>query len=182
MNARTNPNRPIHLSDDQLDDLLLGEAAPVAAAHLAACPLCQARTASFTSTLAHFNQSSLDWAEASSSGIRRPASPQGERARSGERRLFPAYAWAFAAAMLLLAALLVFHSAVQRPVQTGRAVQPDVMVQAPAAPDPQLAADNMLLTNIDTALNQPDPMPFALNSEPALDAVPTASSESASPR
>ena len=186
MNGLTIPNPPTHLSDDQLEDLLLGEPAPEAAAHLNVCPLCQSKSEAFTSTLAHFNQATLDWAEAFGAShaalTTRPATvprafEPSPRAAGG--RFFPAYAWAFAVAIVLLAAMLFLRPAPTTPIQTARTPQPDAALRPSATPDPQIAADNMLLANIDTALNQPDPAPSVLNLEPALE---RATSDSASSR
>ena len=178
MNGRTNPNRPTHLTDDQLDGLLLGESAPAVAAHLAACTLCQARNQAFTATLGHFNQATLDWAEAS--GMRAAHRAPATRPSTG-LRFFPAYAWAFAAAILLVAAML-FPRTARVPVETSRAPQPTAATQPVAQPDPQIAADNSMMTDIDTALNQPDPLPLALNLDATGESAPYAPGESASRR
>ncbi len=184
MNGRTKPDRPIHLSDDQLDSLLLGEAAPAAAAHLAGCPLCQARSEAFTATLGHFNQATLDWAEVFGTHASQAisAAPLASAARAGSLRFVPGYAWSFAAAILLVIAMLSLHSNFRTPVRTGRVAQPASVLQSGGDADPQIAADNILMANIDTALDQPDPLPLALNLESPVESAPVAPGESASSR
>ena len=178
MNAITNPNLASHLSDDQLEDLLLGESAPDAVAHLAGCSLCSARRGTFTSSLADFNQATLGWAEARNKAMHSPA--QARETRNGTVRFLPAYAWAFAAALLLVAAMLFLRPASHGPVEIGYAAQPAAVLETTAAADPQIAADNLLMVNIDTALNQPDPMPFAIH--PEQESAPASTTDSASPR
>ncbi len=57
MNAHLLTN---HLTEDDLDEVLLGFAPAAALDHTAGCPDCQARLAAFRSQLAVFNQASAD--------------------------------------------------------------------------------------------------------------------------
>ena len=151
-----------HLSDDQLEDLLLGEADAAAADHSAACPLCYGKLQSFATLVADFNQSSLAWSQARSA--QRPqvlASP----ARA-PRRLFTTPAYAFAATFLVLVTILFGRFSPHPAAHPQQLAQPAELTasQPPAqhaGPDPQIAADNNLLAQIDSALEQPDPAPFA---------------------
>ena len=52
-----------HLTDDQLDDHLIGDLAPAPAAHLAACSLCAQRVAAARSPLDSFHTVSTAWSE-----------------------------------------------------------------------------------------------------------------------
>ena len=79
--------------------------------------------------------------------------------------------------------MLFVHPGFKTHVETARAVQPDALLWPSASPDSQIAADNLLMADIDTALNQPDPTPFAVNLEqPALESATPAAGESAFPR
>ena len=63
---------PDHLTDDQIDDLLIGDLAPEPAAHLAACDLCIARVAQASEPLASFDSVSLAWSQRRSSTLPLP--------------------------------------------------------------------------------------------------------------
>ena len=52
-----------HLTEDQLDDHLIGDLAPSAANHLASCDACTARVAESQAPLTSFRVASLAWGE-----------------------------------------------------------------------------------------------------------------------
>jgi hypothetical protein len=52
-----------HLSEDQIDDVLMGDVAAATAAHLAGCVDCQARVAEVEAPLASFKAVSAAWSE-----------------------------------------------------------------------------------------------------------------------
>ena len=161
-----------HLSEDQFEALLLGEPAPAATAHLAACSLCREKEGEFTSLIANFNQSPLDW-----SRFRSAHAPHATPARAKTTRLrpFATPAYAFAATLLVLLTLALSHfsprhgnenvsvAQFSQPGQSGAALQPisDGQGAGHTAPDAQIAADNHLLAEIDSALDQPDPAPVS---------------------
>ena len=159
-----------HLADDQLEDLLIGDAAPEATAHLLACPQCRARQTAFLAVVADFNQSTLDWAR-----TRAAAAPAVLPSSTRRPRLFSAPAYALAAAMLVLFSLLFAGVAARHPAARQNAVavfHPAAPVAAADLPEAQIAEDNHLLAQIDLALDQPDPTPVGYDPEPvsALDA------------
>jgi hypothetical protein len=82
----------LHLTEDQLDDHLIGDLAAPAAAHLAACQLCSARVAAVASPIASFQSVSLAWSERVSAAAPMPELPSSRTLL--ERRL----AWSFAVA------------------------------------------------------------------------------------
>ena len=91
-----------HLTEDQLDDLLLGEASTAATEHAAACAQCHGKLQAFTALMADFNQSSLAWSQARSTQhphIHASHTP-------APRRLFTAPAYAFAATILVLVTIV----------------------------------------------------------------------------
>ena len=160
MADRQSNQQPEHLTEEQLQDVLLGEGLAAGIAHLAVCAVCSSRRDTFASTLREFNQASLAWSQARSYTL--PAlSPLSRRPLS---RLLPAAGWAFVATLLVLVALLFAH-----PVPHAR----QAALEAPPAaqtvtPDPQVAADNVLLAQIDSALEQPEPPTAALFEHPAI--------------
>lgn len=58
-----NPSAATHLSDDQIDDYLIGDLAPAPAAHLATCSLCAARIAAAASSIDSLQALSTAWSE-----------------------------------------------------------------------------------------------------------------------
>ena len=156
-------NHPMteHLTDEQLEDVLLDDAGPEALAHLAACAFCRAQNDVFVSSVQSFNQASLAWSQAKPQARSNalPLTPSGTVSRS-----FPAAAWAFAATLLVLVALLLVHAVPHAHTPAQQAQQAGPNGQHPASADPQIAADNVLLADIDSALDQPDPQPDVLPS------------------
>ena len=61
-----------HLTDDQIDDLLIGDLAPEPAAHLAACDPCIARVAQASEPLASFDSVTIAWSQRRSSTLPLP--------------------------------------------------------------------------------------------------------------
>ena len=174
MNVLEQPVSDSHLSDDQLEELLLGPAddatiAPLQA-HVGACALCRARQEAFTGVVANFNQATLDWSRARVETPMRAAVPSSPKQRF---RLFSAPAYAFAATLLVLLTLVFSrflpHHGEDLSDRLGHTHQPvaisplagDQAASAPASPAAQIAADNNLLADIDSALDQPDPAPIS---------------------
>ena len=56
-------NTTMHLTEDQIDDVLMGDLAATTAAHLAACEACKLRVAEFEAPIASFKAVSLAWSE-----------------------------------------------------------------------------------------------------------------------
>ena len=162
----------MHLEGSQFEDVLLGEAAPAAVAHLATCAACRSRVDAFAETLADFNQASLAWASALPASSRAPLQrigilprPQRPALSAGFR---PAAAWAtVGGAVLVLGATLLTHGTrLTHGVPSAKADHR----QAASAPDRQvqIAADDALLADIDSALDQPDSAPTLLFSQPEI--------------
>lgn len=145
------------LSADQLDDHLVGDLAPAAAAHLAACPLCQARLAEAEAPLASFRDVSLAWAERRSATL--PLRPDTAPARPAVQR----FAWASAvvavAALAVALPLTRHHDAAQPSAETVAAVGHTGITSSSsvAATPEQIARDNEMLEAIDQALDAPSP-------------------------
>jgi len=56
-------NSTMHLTEDQIDDVLMGDVAAERAAHLAACEDCKLRVEEFETPIASFKAVSLAWSE-----------------------------------------------------------------------------------------------------------------------
>jgi hypothetical protein len=161
----------LHLTEDQLDDLLLGE--PVSAdaqAHLAACELCRAQLAPFQSSVAAFNQATQAWSEAKSNTLNRDL--------SGLAPTPSHTGWILAGSSVAAAVVVgvaLSHSAglSSRPAPLTAAVAPvatpaHTAVQ-PAATDREreIAEDNAMLGAIDSAI-RPTAPPTSLYEETNL--------------
>jgi len=146
----------LHLTEDQLDDHLIGDLAAPAAAHLAACALCTARVAEAASPIASFQSVSLAWSERLSATAPIP-SPSASRALL-ERRLVWSMAIALCAAGLSLTGISHRSAA---PVPT---VAASTRTAAPTAAE--LSRDNQLLRTIDSELDASAESPAALGLAP----------------
>ncbi len=160
-----------HMTDDQMDDLLIGDAAPALRAHLAACPACDARLTEFRATLGLFNQASLTWSEARSNTLSRDLSNHRPSFR------LPAWSgsWSFALALLFLVALAL-SVALPRRQDIGGTFALKHAVGASGSPqadrDQEIASDNAMLQAIHSEIYRPEPSPLAPY-EQAEDATPT---------
>ena len=129
-----------HLTDEALDDLLIGLGSAASHAHLAQCAECRTRVDSFRSTIDSFNQASMAWAEGQT--IRTAPAP------ARRRPIFarPAFAvWAAAALLLAVAGPSAWHVVVPRTVQAPT-------VAGSQDSESQIAEDNELLQAVNAAL------------------------------
>jgi anti-sigma factor RsiW len=155
-----------HLTEDQLDDHLMGELDGAPAAHLAACSHCTARVAEFDAPLASFRAVTMAWSERQSATA--PIPTVAAAARSvWERRL----AWSLAAATC---AILGVAGANHRVSLSAPAPQPVLSQEAAAPSADQLSSDNRLLNSIDRELNASNESPDALGLVPVSSAQPRA--------
>jgi len=90
-----------HLTEDQIDDVLLGELAAAPTGHLAGCNACQARVALAEAPIASFKAVSLAWSERRSATL--PSKPILSSTSSWYRHA----SWAAAASAVLLLAIAV---------------------------------------------------------------------------
>jgi anti-sigma factor RsiW len=141
------PDIKSHLTDEALDDVLIGLGSLASHAHLAQCPQCRARVETFQSSVDLFNQATLGFSEA------RPALARPITQPVKARRFFarPAFAtWAAAAALLVLGGPAAWHIFAPHPVHA-----PAVATQSHDS-EQQIAEDNELLRQINAALAAPD--------------------------
>ena len=146
-----------HLSDEDLDNVLIGAGSAEAEAHLAGCAACAGRKAEFSGTIASFNQATLAWSEAKShtltrdltAGVRERARPSVGAVAAGLCGL--------AVVGAVLGAGLGAHLPGQRP--SGDAAGSAPGQTGVGDRDREIAGDNVILEDIDAALYRPDPSP-----------------------
>ncbi len=136
-----------HLSEEALNDTLIGMGSSTAELHLATCTLCRAKVEEFQADLGVWNSTTLAWSQVQAE--------QGERIRipAPHRRLSPAaVGWALAAVALLAMVIPVGReSGVFGTKHSAVAVAQQEDSQA------QIAQDNELLKEVNAAIN-PDEM------------------------
>ncbi len=154
-----------HLSEDELDEVLLGIASPEVSAHLADCDPCTVRFTAFKSELQYqmsaFNQASMAWSEARSNTISRDI-----RQHKATPRLTLPKVWS-AAAALVLAATFALHTGFQHTAPSLEAANSTATISSPEAVHPEhdqheLASDNAMLAAIDSEMGTPQPSQFGI--------------------
>jgi len=158
-----NPQPNTHLTEEALDDLLIGMGSPAARRHVASCQPCHKRVAAMQSSIEHFNQASLAWSESKAA----PISRQAFRSRSfasrplAQRSLAPRpLVWTAATAALLLAVAASWNLRNTSP----SSAETQVATQSPAPASDyaaQIDEDNQLLLNVSTALNDEPSAPLS---------------------
>jgi len=151
-----------HLSDDELDEILIGIATDDASAHLAHCTSCGQRLAAFQSQLDAFNHATMAWSEARANSISRDL-----LAHKLTPRVTLKAAWSSAAVAVLALAFAVggrHYASETAPMETAQAPS------AASSPDDvrqhEIDSDNAMLAAIDDEIVTPQPDRFGLY-EPA---------------
>ena len=137
-----------HLSEEALDDVLIGLGSPESHAHLAACEECRAQVGTFLGDVALFNAASMAWSE---SRMPRPGAHEPHRVR-----LHAAFAgWAVTAAALLVMAFGLWHHRPEAAPRPGNAIQSQrVDFEA------QISQDNQLLQAVNAAISADEASPI----------------------
>jgi hypothetical protein len=164
--------QPKHLTEDELDELLMGCAPSDSLAHVEHCALCAGQLAEFDSSLSAFNHAASAWSEAKSNALTRDLNLHRTPFRITARA-----AWSCASIVVLVAAAsLGFgmheHSAQiasqQIAVYQGNGhwnrspANPSVgFPHAPCA-QREIASDDAMLREIDSAINTAEPSPEEL--------------------
>jgi hypothetical protein len=142
-----------HLSEEAMNDVLVGMGSPESQAHVAACGECRAQLRAFQAEMHLFNETSLAWSEARSATLGAISPP-----KKHASMLIPA-SWAFAAALLLVVGIPVWMH------NHGPAKHPEQTVAAPAAVQQdsaeQIAEDNELMRSVDMALSSGEESPLS---------------------
>jgi anti-sigma factor RsiW len=137
-----------HLSEEALDDLLIGLGTPQSHSHLAACPECRAKVDVFRADMRLFNAASINWSEA------RPPLPRRNLSHPARMR-FAFASWAAVAAALFIMAFAVWH---HRTVSAPDQAQ--IMRPQPADSEAQIAQDNQLLEAVNVAISPEEVSPI----------------------
>lgn len=159
-----------HLTDDDLDELMMGVDRPELQAHCAACAPCCSRISAFSASIQPFNDASLAWSQARSHTFTRDLSQHRQTWR------LTANAARSAVAMLVLGLVASLTAGMHlRPAQvTGESLatvtQPAPHPFSADARAQQIARDNAMMQAIDAELTEPESTPAALFRA----AVPTA--------
>lgn len=151
----------LHLTEDQLDDHLIGDLAAAPAAHLAACPLCADRVANALAPIDSFQAASLAWGERRSATAPVPSLPS--PAMLWERRL--AWSMAVATCAVGLGLINATHSLAGFSTPSAAAPAYTQTASQTTAAEPtaaQLSSDNQLLNTIDRELAASTDSPAAL--------------------
>jgi hypothetical protein len=124
------PEWATHLSDEALDDVLIGLGSAESETHLFSCPDCAARVAAFRADMSFFNSASIAWSES-----KKLRFPQTLARRTGFRIRVSFVSWAAVAVALLVTAVVIGrHSP---PVQPNHAYR--VEIAQPVDSEAQIA-------------------------------------------
>jgi anti-sigma factor RsiW len=145
------PEWATHLSDEALDDVLIGLGSEETETHLFSCPDCRARVAAFRADMSFFNSASIAWSESKKQRFRwTPPRPTGFRIRVA----FVSWA-AVAVALLVMAVVIGRHGP---PAQPNHAYH--VEVAQPVDSEAQIAQDNQLLQAVNAAIGPDEESPI----------------------
>ena len=148
------PELSAHLSEEALNDILIGLGSPQSEAHLAVCGNCRAHLQEFQSTMQRFNQASLAWSEA------KPAFSLSRPSKSKVRQVVGMpLSWSFgaiAAAVLLMIGIPLWQREHSIVVESGPAV-----IVASEDSELRIAQDNELLKSVYAAINVDEESPVS---------------------
>ena len=161
--SRLNPSQlaTSHLSDDALDEVLMGISSPDAVAHLRVCEPCGQRVADFESQISLFNQASLAWSDARSNTLSRDLAAH----KPTPRLTIPALC--YSAAAVVVAVAVGLSASMHRASATLEADNSSTQqIAATGGVDQhEIASDNQMLAAIDSEIVTPRPAQFGLYDE-----------------
>jgi hypothetical protein len=162
MNSRNSAMNPYsnHLSEDDLDEVLIGIASPEASAHLAECQSCGERLTAFQTQMDLFKQASMAWSEARSNTI-----PRELAARPATPRLTLTTVWGSAATLVFALAFalnVTLHQAPAAIEASNPPVSEPAIAVHPEHDAHEIASDNAMLEAIDSEMGTPQPAQFGL--------------------
>jgi hypothetical protein len=145
-----------HLSEEALNDVLIGFGTSSSEAHLAACAACRGQLEAFRGNVQLFNRASLAWSEARSATMPHPA--------PSRHVLFAPLGWALATMLLLTIGIPVWkfeHRSSPNTVSVAAQNSNASPIAASNDSETQIAEDNHLLREVNEALNVNEASPFA---------------------
>jgi len=145
------PEQSAHLSEEAINDCLIGLGSPQSEAHLAVCGECSSRLKEFQMDMAMFNQATLAWSES------RPRRNQHAAPTPWIGRIAASpLGWALAAALLVAIGYPAWNH--YRPAAHTASLAGPPIVDSEA----QIAQDNDLLQSVNVALNEDEESPVAV--------------------
>jgi hypothetical protein len=139
-----------HLTEEALDDVLIGIGAPESEAHLASCSLCREKLTDFRTNVSAFNRASVAWSEAEA--MKRPvAAPKA----AGIWHIVSPFEWALAALLFLSVGIPVWNRE-----HRGAVPENAESLAESADSEVQIAQDNALMKSVDSALSADDISPL----------------------
>jgi hypothetical protein len=146
------PGQSAHLSEEAINDVLIGLGTPESDAHLAHCSICSSKLTEFHSEMEAFNRSTLAWSEA------RPMGRLAEAPMSKVREaMFSPLVWALAATILVAIGVPLWNHGGHHPPLNNASVPVSVSQDSEA----QIAQDNDLLRSVNVALNENEESPIS---------------------
>jgi hypothetical protein len=142
------PDISTHLTNEELDDVLIGLGSLKSEAHLARCLECRSRVESFRADILLFNSASMAWSE---SRARRPASAHHPLFRI--RLAF--LSWSAVAALLVITGLVLWRQTTVAPSNRS-----NITESQPVDSEAQIEKDNELLQEINAAISSDDVSPI----------------------
>jgi len=154
--------KQMHLADDQLEEILIGCASPETIAHLHDCTDCAGQLAEFRSSVADFNYASSAWSQAKSNALTRDL----HRHRPAFR-ITAGAAWSCASVVVLAGAAALGLGLRQHSEQITASNAQQRWTQADAdasqaVSQREIASDDAMLRQIDSALDTAEPSPEEL--------------------
>lgn len=136
-----------HLSQEALDDVLIGLGSAESHAHLAVCFECRAQVETFRGDISLFNAASMAWSKS------RPQLPV--RERQAPRVPAAIVGWAVSAAAMAGMAFGIWHHHSPAPPSQANTVQ-----SLPVDSEAQIVQDNQLLQAVNAAINTDEASPI----------------------
>jgi hypothetical protein len=148
--------QPAHLTEEAINDVLIGLASPQSKAHLAACSDCSNQIKGFHLGMKAFNQTTLAWSEARPNETARPVLDARPR-----RVATSPFAWALAAVLMVAIGIPVWNHNHQSASSTASIQEMNQSSSATSDTEAQIAQDNELLRSVDVALNENEESPIS---------------------
>ena len=151
-----------HLTEDELEEVLLGLDCAESEVHLAECAVCRGKVDEFRDSLDLFNHASLAWSEAKSNSLNRDLAEHRTPFRMSVRTV-----WTCASVLVVVLAGAIGlgerrHTERNAGANPGTTLQAETTVEQPSDAASEIASDNAMMRQIDAAINTPEPSPSQL--------------------
>lgn len=155
-----------HLTEDELDEVLMEVAAPAVRLHAESCAACGQRVEEFRESMAMFNQATLAWSEARSNSLPQETAKAGDRGlRLGNWRW--SQGWTYAGVAVAGLVMLAAGAVHERAATTGKQPASAQGADYYSSRQQEISNDNAMLSAISAELYQPEAIPDALADEGA---------------